>query len=72
LVYLLDTKNHQQIPLDQTTWEEWDQQGRLVFTREGKLWSAAISDGLLTPRLIADFNANKPTDVLPPAWAKRW
>jgi hypothetical protein len=72
LVYLLDTATNQQIALDQTTWEEWDQQGRLVFARDGKLWSGEINDGFLTPRLIADFNANKPTGILPPAWAKRW
>ena len=72
LVYLLDTATNQQLPLDQTTWEEWDQQGRLVFARDGKLWSGEMNAGLLTPSLIADFNANKPTSVLPPAWAKRW
>jgi hypothetical protein len=72
LTCLLDSETNQQLPLDQTTWEEWDQQGRLVFAREGKLWSGEISNGQITPRLIADFNASKPTSVLPPAWAKRW
>lgn len=72
LTYLLDTEADRQIPLEQVTWEEWDQQGRLIFAREGKLWAGEIAGSHMQPRLIADFNANRPAGLLPPAWAKRW
>src|SRR5690606_35760964 len=49
----------------------WDQQGRLVFTSEGKLWAGHISaEGILAKSEIADFNDQKPEPLNSPAWAQ--
>ena len=59
--------------IDQATWADWDQQGRLVFARQGCLYTADVrAPGELAPRLLADFNAARPMPVAPPKWATRW
>lgn len=58
--------------LDGVTWADFDHRSRLVLAKEGKLFSAAVSDKELTLTELADFNANKPEQVKTPGWARRW
>jgi hypothetical protein len=62
-----------EIKLAKVRWADIDQRGRVVLARDGKLFTATITDkGELTLTELADFNASKPEQVQTPAWAKRW
>ena len=58
--------------LSDVTWADFDQQGRLVLAKEGKLFSAALQNGDLSLNELADFNANKPDPQPAPDWATKW
>lgn len=59
--------------IKRTSWADWDQQGRLVFARDGKVLSAIIADrGDIIERDLADFNSSKPSAVSAPPWASKW
>jgi len=59
--------------VDGAEWADWDQQGRLVYASEGKLFAADVDiTGAYNPVQIADFNDDKPTQVPPPEWATNW
>ena len=59
--------------IEYSTWIDWDQQGRLVFARGGKLFaSLALDDHPLQVREIADFNKNTPTSLVAPYQTKQW
>ena len=73
LTYLLDSSTNEQQLIEETTWIDWDQRGRLVYAREGKLFASLDTEN--TPLLvqeIADFNANTPTSVIAPYKTKQW
>ena len=60
-------------PLAGAAWADWDQSGRLVFAREGRLFALAAEDiGRGEPRELVDLNGHKPEPVEAPEWAKRW
>ena len=50
------------------TWADWDQRGRLVLAREGKLFVFG-ANGF---EEIADFNAQEPVPEPAPGWAMQW
>lgn len=55
-------------------WADWDQQGRLVMARAGKLWCVEIRPrgrGVAYHE-IADFNNHRPDPQPAPERAKRW
>jgi hypothetical protein len=54
-------------------WADWDQRGRLIIARAGKLLVGIYTrrKGLQFEEL-ADFNANRPRSVEAPEWAKHW
>jgi hypothetical protein len=55
------------------SWADWDQQGRLVFARDGKIFAASINrDSDLIETLLIDLNPSKPEPVPPPEWATKW
>ena len=55
------------------SWVDWDQQGRLVFARDGKIFAASIKgDSNLTEELLIDLNPLKPKPISPPQWATKW
>jgi hypothetical protein len=59
--------------IDNAEWAEWDHRGRLVFTKEGKLFISDINEsGEHFPIQIADFNDDEPTSISPPEWAMKW
>jgi hypothetical protein len=57
------------IPFGRATWADWDQQGRLVIARNGRLFSWD-SSGYIDE--IADFNGQTPDPQPPPEWALTW
>lgn len=59
--------------LEGATWADWDQRGRLVYVREGRLFGLVITaDGLGGEQELADFNGNRPEPVAAPVWAREW
>lgn len=60
------------INLTGVPWADFDQQGRLVFAKEGKLFSAALQNGDLHLTELANFNANQFESIEAPAWAQKW
>jgi hypothetical protein len=60
------------VPIQEATWADWDQQGRLVFARDGKLWSGSLEGEYLKEQELADFNSNVPQPCETPEDAKRW
>jgi hypothetical protein len=60
------------IGLEDANWADWDQAGRLVFSRAGQLLAGRIHDGQLNSKLLADFNDNRPTKLAAPEWALSW
>lgn len=68
-----DIKRNLEIPLEGAAWADWDKRGRLVYAKEGKLFTGAINNvNQIQSTEIADFNANKPERVTTPEWAKVW
>jgi len=60
-------------PIEGAEWADWDQRGRLVFVRRGKVFVAQPSPGEdLQQQELADFNAQEPVPLESPAWARRW
>jgi hypothetical protein len=73
LTYLVDEATGRQDVIDETTWSDWDQQGRLVLARAGKLFVSLNTDvHPLSMHEIADFNNNRPTPLIAPYKARRW
>jgi hypothetical protein len=71
--YLINRRNNKRVELSSATWADGDPQERVLFTKEGKLFTAAITaKGELALTELADFNANKPEPIETPAWAKKW
>jgi len=58
-------------PLDGASWADWDQQGRLVFAKDGKLFGARAI-GRPELELLADFNGHKPARITAPERARTW
>lgn len=55
------------------SWVDWDQQGRLVFARDGKIFAAETkSGGRLAESLLFDLNPLKPKPLAAPEWATKW
>ncbi len=59
--------------IEKTSWADWDQQGRLVLARDGKIFAVSIKDsGQLTEDLLIDLNPSNPEPLQPPEWAAKW
>ena len=73
LIYLLKMATGTQHAIEETTWIDWDQRGRLVFARAGRLFASRDPEGdPLEVVELADFNANRPTAVIAPYQGIRW
>jgi len=59
-------------PIDKITWADFDQQGRLVLAKGGKLFAGTLENGELKLTELADFNGNKPDPQPAPDWAQKW
>jgi hypothetical protein len=70
---LIDRQSGREIPIQEAFWADWDQQGRLVFTRHGKVFAGGFDDqGQVVARELADFNADSFELRKAPAWAREW
>jgi hypothetical protein len=58
--------------LPEASWADFDQRGRLVFARQGRLFTAAFGRGLGAAREIVDLDPSRPESVAAPPWAHRW
>jgi hypothetical protein len=67
--YAIEGAKGERRDLGRADWADWDQQGRLVLAREGRLWAWDAQDGLTE---IADFLGQQPGPQLPPVEAGRW
>ena len=61
-----------ELPLPGAGWADWDQAGRLVFARDGRLFAATVENGQLAERELLDLNANVPTEVEALESARQW
>ena len=61
------------VTLDDASWADWDQQGRLVFAAGGKIMTGALKhDGTFVQQLLLDLNPSKPSAIAAPDWAAKW
>jgi hypothetical protein len=61
------------LPLEGAVWADWDRQGRLLYAKEGRLFTADIRrSGEFVPAELLDLNPRKPGRILSPDWAKHW
>ena len=58
-----------EIALGPASWADWDQRGRFVLAREGRLFQRTSAGELIE---IADFNDQQPEPAPAPAWARTW
>jgi hypothetical protein len=66
-------KQIRSVVLDGASWVDWDQQGRLVFARGGKIFAGSLNDsGHLVEHQLVDLNPSKPSPLPPPEWATKW
>ncbi|MEO8288673.1 MAG: hypothetical protein ABI670_19820 [Chloroflexota bacterium] len=70
--YLLDHTSNKEIRMSDVTWVDFDQKGRLVLTRDGKLFALEPGGLLENAREITDFNSQRFTEVIAPEWALHW
>jgi hypothetical protein len=62
-----------EIHLERANWVDFDQQGRLVFARNGCLFTGAVSDaGEILETKLLDIHEHKPEKMPPPESAKTW
>jgi hypothetical protein len=64
--------DHREFNIDSYEWADWDQQGRLVYTSQGKLFAGQLGENGVTPVQLGDFNLNKVRLIESPPWAKTW
>lgn len=65
--------NGKQTVLNDATWADVDQAGRIVFARGGIMYSIEVGPtGDPTERLLADFSQDRFERVLAPEWATKW
>jgi hypothetical protein len=68
-----NTKQSSASSIANASWADWDQQGRLVFARDGKIFAASLTTGAdFVERLLIDLNPSKPKPFPPPGWATKW
>ncbi len=71
--HVQDVSHNQLISLPHTvSWADFDQQGRLVLAKEGKLFAGTLENGELKLTELADFNGSKPDPQPAPDWATNW
>lgn len=72
LRYVVNETNDQKTLLDEASWADWDQRGRLVFAKGSHLFASDSIENPLEVKMIADFYANTPIHVEAPRWATHW
>jgi len=70
--FVVSLKDGGELPLERASWADWDQTGRLVFAREGRLFGSKVSGENISEVQLVNLNGNKPEPIETPDWAKRW
>jgi hypothetical protein len=60
------------VQLPRAIWADIDHGGRLVYMKEGKIFSAIPDNGFMLHKEMLDLNQNKPEPIEAPEWAKVW
>jgi hypothetical protein len=68
----LVTKQGKSFLVGTGTCVDFDQQGRLIFGSDGKLFAATLKQGKVDLEQLTDFNRAKPTSLKALTWATRW
>jgi len=71
-VYSLTTSESDFGILGSVNWADFDQRGRLVLARAGKLFTATVENDAVIYHELADFNDHRPEPMEAPDWAKKW
>jgi len=71
LGYVVD-RSGQQADVGVVSWADIDQQGRLVFSFDGKLYTGTVLPGRVELIQLADFSSSKPAPLKSPDWANQW
>jgi hypothetical protein len=61
-----------EIPLEAARWADFDNQGRLLFARDGCLYASPPVGIERVERPLLDLNGNIPGRVPTPDWARHW
>jgi len=69
---LIDRETGDEMSLENVTWADWDQNGRLVLAKAGKIMVATFVSGEMSLTELVDFNAHQPEPVIAPEWATQW
>lgn len=59
-------------PLEGADWADIDQRGRLVYTKHGRLFAGNVTLKGMQETELADFSADRPEAIAPPASARHW
>jgi len=70
--FTVEVMNRGKCELPNADWADFDQSGRLVFVRGGKVFAAENAHGVIVERELADFNGNRFEPVEAPEWATHW
>jgi hypothetical protein len=61
------------VNIDQASWADFDQQGRLVFAKDGKVFAGEVDEqNRISEKLLIDLNPLKPCTLRTPKWATEW
>jgi hypothetical protein len=70
---VIDRERALSVPILGASWVDWDQRGRLIIAREGKIIVGQLSpEGVVVERELIDLSDSKPTLVPPPPSAVSW
>lgn len=72
--FALETPNGRgSVDLGGTDWSDWDQAGRLILLRAGKVWAAPVKGSQIAePSPLIDLTADRPAPRETPRWAEAW
>ncbi len=72
--FALETPNGRgSVDLGGTDWSDWDQAGRLILLRAGKVWAAPVKGShIAKPSPLIDLTADRPAPRETPRWAEAW
>lgn len=70
---VISGKKSQSKTIPRASWADWDQSGRLIFARDGKVFAGQLYDsGTWKETELADLNSSRPQPMPSPPHAKKW
>ncbi len=71
-LFVVKNKTGEKVLLSDATWADFDQQGRLIFAKQGKLFTGVLKNDDVKLTELADFNSSQPDPQPAPDWAQKW